>query len=178
MLQNPDIAPSTSINRWIVSILTFHFKLVHVPRVKHGPDGLSHHPPQPDDPLQDEDSEFDDWIDRLHSFVHFINPVAYLESPSNLVVFAQNLVEEADEQSDADSDEEQDSDAAHLAYADFPRTDSTRRLDQRLALIPDWFETLTRPDEIVEDKYISFVKYATQFFAKRDSRPSMPATIV
>ncbi|KAJ3474731.1 hypothetical protein NLI96_g12289 [Meripilus lineatus] len=31
MLSNPDIQPSASINRWIVSILTFHFKLVHVP---------------------------------------------------------------------------------------------------------------------------------------------------
>ncbi len=27
MLNNPNIAPSTSINRWIVSILTFHFEL-------------------------------------------------------------------------------------------------------------------------------------------------------
>ena len=27
MLNNPDIAPSASINRWIVSILTFHFEL-------------------------------------------------------------------------------------------------------------------------------------------------------
>ncbi|KZT18094.1 hypothetical protein NEOLEDRAFT_1184578 [Neolentinus lepideus HHB14362 ss-1] len=117
MLQNPDIVPSASINRWIVSILTFHFKLVHVPGVKHGPDGLSRRPPQPDDPPQDEDAEFDDWIDRLHSFVHFINPVAYLESPSNLAVFAQDLVEEADEQSNADSDEEQDSDAAAPTYS-------------------------------------------------------------
>ncbi|KZT28918.1 hypothetical protein NEOLEDRAFT_1020870, partial [Neolentinus lepideus HHB14362 ss-1] len=68
MLQNPDIAPSASINQWIVSILTFHFKLVHVPGVKHRPDGLSCHPSQPDDLPQDEDPEFDDWIDRLHSF--------------------------------------------------------------------------------------------------------------
>ena len=30
MLANPDIHPSASINRWIVSILTFHFELVHV----------------------------------------------------------------------------------------------------------------------------------------------------
>ncbi len=27
MLNNPDIAPSASINRWIISILTFHFEL-------------------------------------------------------------------------------------------------------------------------------------------------------
>ncbi|KZT22883.1 hypothetical protein NEOLEDRAFT_1022270, partial [Neolentinus lepideus HHB14362 ss-1] len=68
MLQNPDIALSASINCRIVSILTFHFKLVHVPGVKHGPDGLSRYLLQPDDPPQDEDPEFDNWIDHLHSF--------------------------------------------------------------------------------------------------------------
>src|SRR5277367_2582255 len=41
MLANPDIAPSASINRWIMSILIFHFELVHVPGSHHGPDGLS-----------------------------------------------------------------------------------------------------------------------------------------
>ena len=41
MLRNPDVAPSASINRWIVSILMFHFNLVHVPGSHHGPDGLS-----------------------------------------------------------------------------------------------------------------------------------------
>jgi hypothetical protein len=41
MLANPNIQPSTSINRWIVSILTFHFTLVHVKGAFHGPDGLS-----------------------------------------------------------------------------------------------------------------------------------------
>ena len=41
LLENPDIAPSASINQWIVSILMFHFTLVHVPGMHHGPDGLS-----------------------------------------------------------------------------------------------------------------------------------------
>ena len=31
MLRNPDIAPCASINRWITTILTFHFTLVHIP---------------------------------------------------------------------------------------------------------------------------------------------------
>ena len=31
MLANSDLAPSTSMNRWIVSILLFHFTLVHIP---------------------------------------------------------------------------------------------------------------------------------------------------
>jgi hypothetical protein len=41
MLNNPNTAPSASLNRWIVSILTFHFELLHVPGKLHGPDGLS-----------------------------------------------------------------------------------------------------------------------------------------
>ena len=61
MLSNPDIQPSASINRWILSILTFHFTLVHVKGTLHGPDGLSRHPPQPGD-LEEED-DFKDWVD-------------------------------------------------------------------------------------------------------------------
>ena len=41
MLNNPNINPSTTINCWILSVLTFHFTLVHVPGTMHGPDGLS-----------------------------------------------------------------------------------------------------------------------------------------
>ncbi|OBZ73903.1 hypothetical protein A0H81_06079 [Grifola frondosa] len=73
MLQNPDIAPSASINRWIVAILTFHFTLVHVPGTNHGPDGLSRRPRQPDDEDEPED-DFEDWIDRIHGFAHLVNP--------------------------------------------------------------------------------------------------------
>jgi len=40
MLANPDIQPSASINHWILSILTFHFTLVHVKGTLHGHDGL------------------------------------------------------------------------------------------------------------------------------------------
>jgi len=49
MLANPDIAPSASINRWIIGILMFHFTLVHVPGSHHGPDGLARRRPQPGD---------------------------------------------------------------------------------------------------------------------------------
>ena len=59
MLANPDLNPGASINRWILSILTFHFVLIHVPGTMHGPDGLSRHRPQPgDEPEPDDD--FDD----------------------------------------------------------------------------------------------------------------------
>jgi len=74
MLNNPDTAPSASINRWIVSILTFHFELQHVPGKQHGLDGLSRRPPQPEDTETAEDVEaFNDWVDNLYGFVHIIN---------------------------------------------------------------------------------------------------------
>ncbi|KAI0037427.1 hypothetical protein FA95DRAFT_1477644, partial [Auriscalpium vulgare] len=41
MLDNPDIEPLASMNRWIIAILMFHFVLVHVPGLSHGPDGMS-----------------------------------------------------------------------------------------------------------------------------------------
>ena len=42
MLNNPDVQPNATINRWIATILLFHFKLVHVPADKHtSADGLS-----------------------------------------------------------------------------------------------------------------------------------------
>ena len=44
MLVNPNLTPSASINRWIISNLLFHFILVHVPSTRHGPDGLSQCP--------------------------------------------------------------------------------------------------------------------------------------
>ncbi|KNZ76979.1 hypothetical protein J132_10325 [Termitomyces sp. J132] len=72
MLQNPDIQPSTSMNCWIMAILMFHFELVHVKGTFHGPDGLSQCPPQSGSPPVDNsnNSIYEDWIDRLHGFIH------------------------------------------------------------------------------------------------------------
>ena len=42
MINNPDMQPNATINRWIAGILLFEFKLVHVPGIRHGGrDGLS-----------------------------------------------------------------------------------------------------------------------------------------
>ena len=72
MLANPDIAPSTSINQWILSILMFHFTLVHIHGTHHGPDGLSQWCLQPGNKEEQED-DFDNWVDQLNSFMHFVN---------------------------------------------------------------------------------------------------------
>jgi hypothetical protein len=62
MLNNPDIQPNATINRWITAILLFDFKLVHIPAEKHhSPDGLSWR--EPADNEVDEDDDPEDWID-------------------------------------------------------------------------------------------------------------------
>src|SRR5258708_2092009 len=57
MLNNPNILPSASINCWIISILTFHFELQHIPGTQHRPNGLSQCPPQPSDLSNEENPE-------------------------------------------------------------------------------------------------------------------------
>ncbi|KAI0045510.1 hypothetical protein FA95DRAFT_1466748, partial [Auriscalpium vulgare] len=37
MLKHPDLVPTASTNRWIISILAFKFLLRHVPGIFHGP---------------------------------------------------------------------------------------------------------------------------------------------
>lgn len=82
MLQNPDLAPGASINRWILGILTFHFNLVHVPGTSHGPDGLSRRTAQPGDAPVDSTDDFEDWIDRVHGFIHHVLPVPSRSVPA------------------------------------------------------------------------------------------------
>lgn len=56
MLNEPDLQPNATINRWIQGILLHSFKLIHVPATQfRGPDGLSRR-----EPLEEEKEDFDD----------------------------------------------------------------------------------------------------------------------
>ena len=89
MLANPDIVPSASINRWIMSILTFHFSLVHVPGERHAPDGLSRRSPQEGDEPRDDSEDYDEWLDNLYAFVAELIPAPRLgDAPAREEPFA------------------------------------------------------------------------------------------
>ena len=67
MINNPDLQLNATINRWITSILLFHFEHCHISTHRHtGPDGLSCQPPSDDDPPDMDD--FEDWLDNSYSF--------------------------------------------------------------------------------------------------------------
>ena len=76
MLANPDLTLS-AMNRWIVSILLFHFTLVHTPGTQHGPNSLSQQLQQPadEDGEPTEDLQFNDWVDQVYRFMHILNPL-------------------------------------------------------------------------------------------------------
>jgi hypothetical protein len=68
MLNNPDLQPNATINRWIAAIKLFDFELKHVPATSHkGPDGLSRRPPAPHESLDTADAT-DAWIDKSYGF--------------------------------------------------------------------------------------------------------------
>lgn len=154
MLNNPDEAPSASINRWIVSILTFHFALVHVPGAQHGPDGLSRRHPQPLDEYDPADED-DDWIDRLNGLVHLINPLppvlrASTFSPIPTFIQATSIPPPA-------------------PTASIPRSPGTQREDDRVRAVYDYLRTLQRPDSLSDVEFALFLRYTFRFY-QRDGR--------
>ena len=67
MINNPDLQPNMTINRWIAGILPFYFEIHHITANQYtGLDGPSHHPPADTNPP--EDNNFEDWLDDSYSF--------------------------------------------------------------------------------------------------------------
>lgn len=67
MLNDPDLQPNATINRWIQGILLFDFELVHVPAERHrGPDALSRKELADGEEVPDED---DSWLDDIALYV-------------------------------------------------------------------------------------------------------------
>ena len=167
MLKNPDIAPSASINRWIVSILMFHFELVLVPGTHHGPDGLSRRRPQPGDEEEPED-DFEDWIDEVNGFIHMINPrpkpyPTLIDTPPITCFITENNREETPETNTPDTEEENSTN-----YDIVPRTEAAIKADSRLHQIRPWLETLQRPENLTDSEYKTFMRYCTEFFVSEN----------
>ena len=164
MLSNPDIAPLASINRWIVSILLFHFTLIHVPGTWHGPDGLLRHPWQPGDDDNDSEynPEFNDWVDKVYGFMHFLNPTRLqIASSDKNVTFASEAIDEPNITNDSVSTDP-------FTYERILRSEKSRKANNHLHCIREWFASQKRPDDIPDKVYAAFLRYCTHFFMKDD----------
>ena len=164
MLNNPDTAPSASLNRWIVSILTFHFELRHVPGKTHGPDGLSRRPPQPDDIDEEEEDveeDFDDWVDNLYGFTHLVNPTVPATISANLLNSFAAYEHLTQMTADFGADEYRD-----VPYT-APRSDAAAYADLRLREAHRWLMSLKRPENISDHEYALIIRYAANLFVDR-----------
>src|SRR3979490_1850188 len=147
MLANPDISPSASINRWIVAILTFHFELVHVAGSHHAPDGLSQRPRQHDNTAEDDDEdEFDDWIDRLYGFVHQINVICPRITPLSTVSTLAMTTDLSEEDIAPSMD----------SYDLVPQSNQAKSDDIRILKVRKWLEDFVRPPGLSDSEYLTF----------------------
>ena len=165
MLANPDIAPSASINRWILGILMFHFTLVHVPGTHHGPDGLSRRRPQPGDE-EDPEDDFEDWVDQVNGFLHFIDPLpsqidSILVSPPISCYIADEDREDSPEPAGPSQTVDEDS---PTPYTIIPRSGYSEAADGRLIKVKAWLETLERPPNMKDSEFKTFMRYCVEFF--------------
>jgi hypothetical protein len=168
MLANPDIAPSASINRWIVSILMFHFSLVHVPGSHHGPDGLSRRRPQPGDE-EEPDDDFDDWIDDVNGFIHIINPHPYsIRTVTSTPIISAYIMDVSRQETPEPGPLAPNDNITPTPYSDVPRSEAARKTDERLEKVQAWLNTLERPAAMTDTEYKTFMRYCTEFFVAKN----------
>lgn len=173
MINNPDIQPNATINRWIAGILLFHFTLLHVPASRHtGVDGLSRRPLATEDPVENDD--FEEWIDTANAFTfaNYLPPrltAAYAcfgtRSPSKVPASASILYALPDPPPHFHS--------SHLILLSetlpaIPRSLKARNQDEVLDRISDFLKTLQRPPNLSDAEYRSFIKQAQRFFLQNE----------
>ena len=81
MLNEPDISPNATLNRWIQGINLFTFELVHVPAERHrGPDALSRRPLAEGETIEEED---DTWLDDITLLAQTTSTPTQEETPDS-----------------------------------------------------------------------------------------------
>ena len=180
MINNPDLQPNATINRWIMGILLFSFRLVHILATHHtGADGLSCCPPSDEDPPEEDD--FEDWLDNSYSFLitllndriapygGFTHLSRLLPSPLSencpvqLALYDDALPTHLDTSCVAPVLVITDSDSHHDNPI-IPRTAKAHAKDDWIDRICNFLHDHVRPPDLLDSDYTSFVNAATCFF--------------
>jgi len=186
MLNNPDIQPNAAVNRWIVGIKLFDFKLVHVPAEKHAaPDGLSRRRRSPEDSDDEDDEEkADDWLDKMMSFavvvVNSLRPsskrvaVKSLIPDHSVAIPYLNISLKTPEPSPLavylTTDDDGELEPEDILYADnyeekeIPQSDRSRKAEEKLRAVRRLLESPLSKEDLPANELRHIVKYASQFF--------------
>ena len=119
----------------------FHFTLVHVPGMHHGPDGLSRQRPQPGDEKEPQD-DFEDWIDNVNSFMHFLNPhPTSLDGFTTMPPIATYIIDVPQHETKC-AHSEAPGGLTTTPYSIVPQSEAANNADIQLARVQIWLETL------------------------------------
>ena len=144
-----------------------------------GPNGLSHHKPQPGDQPKPED-DFNDCIDWLHSFMHMINspiPKLIYQPPITIHIAETtdmdsypppqdsnpNITDSTTWDSTSSSFNKDNADSS-ASYSIIPCSDSVCRDAECLLKVHEWHNTLKHPDGMTDSQSNTFLHYCTEFF--------------
>jgi Integrase zinc binding domain len=181
MINNPDIQPSATINRWIAGILLFDFKLRHVPAKDHvAADGLSRRPGAPENP--EDEGDVEEWIEQAYSFGTACLNDYGLDSPRDMEESSRNSQIQFTQTKSLPKNSPQ---SAKEEYAKRDGPGSTRQvLEQDVLTIPQSSKAIEREarmDEIKEflknpehkkdmsqQEFTRLIKRATKFFILDD----------
>jgi hypothetical protein len=162
MLNNPDTMPSASINRWIISILTFHFELQHVLGKQHGPNRLSQQLLQIEDNNNNntgkDPESFNDWVDNLYGFIHLVNlTTTALHTSQFLHIFTSACINNAENLLPPKQE-------PALNYNIIPCTANTAFANKQLEMVHDWLTFFNQPGNISDCDYDALTRYTAGFF--------------
>ena len=158
MINNPNIQPNATINRWIAGILLFNFKLRHVSTKDHAPaDGLLRRPEAMEDPAEVGDAE--EWIDHAYTF-----SIEQINDPISLAQAHQDPPESKGSYQYKESPPLEGKPPQISSPTPIPRTERAVREERKLAAVRKFLENpQSRPSE-PENDLRKFTRYASEFF--------------
>ena len=168
MLNNPDVQPNATINRWIAAILLFSFTLEHVPGKFHSPDGLSRRKRGENDPPEEPAEDVEDWIDRACGFGVWVMNNEEVRSQKAMMWRAEtskitgSVYQVLANVSPARVNMATSTlpEAPHM-----PTTEKTKSLDEELDHIKQFLSDPVRPTRIIKQKdYQRFLKKVSRYF--------------
>ena len=170
MINNPDIQPNATINRWIAGILLFNFTLRHVPAKDHTPaDGLSRRPRSLEDPI--EEDKIDEWIDHAYSFgVECLNQQVVMPSGNTerySGVEIQHQTKAPEQGLRVESPEILSATLVSNALK-IPRSDKATAYDKKMEQIVEFLRSPDTIPNLPDQELRRFIRTASDFFVLED----------
>ena len=107
-----------------------------------------------------DDLDFNDWVDQVYGFIHFLNPLQQpVSSPDLYATFMSEAIND-------DSILKDPTATILLSYDSFPLSEKSCEVDECLTHVYNWFATLCQPASLTEKVYTAFIQDALHFFLK------------